>query len=59
MGISQDEIAEFLTENERNKCKKIRKTYCSMDNIYFLRIICQKKKTSVYIVKPCREIDQD
>ena len=34
---------------------KIRKTYRSVDVIYFLKSNC-KKKTSVYLLKPCREI---
>ena len=27
-----------------------------MDVIYFLRSICRKKKRSIYILSPCREI---
>ena len=32
--------------------------YCSMDVLFFFRIICKKKKISIYILKPFREIGQ-
>ena len=37
--------------------KKNMQTYCSINVIYFIRSIWKKKK-SVYILKPCREIGQ-
>ena len=50
--LSKDEIAKFRTRdfgkkslNERNA--RVRKTYCSMDVMSFLRSICKKKKMFV------------
>ena len=37
--LSEDEIAKFLTITERKKIKNIRKTYCSMDIIYFFEYL--------------------
>ena len=42
--------------NGRNA--RIRKTCCLMDFIYFQRSISLQEKTSFYILKPCRRIDQ-
>ena len=53
--LSEEEIAKFQTNlNGRNT--RIGKKYClnNLDLIYFLSCVC-KKKTSVYILKPCRE----
>ena len=41
----------WLQLNRRNAI--ISKTYCFMDDTYFLRSICKKKH--VYILKPCRK----
>ena len=53
--LSEEEIAKSQTNlNGRNT--RIGKKYClnNLDLIYFLSCVC-KKKTSVYILKPCRE----
>ena len=45
------QLCLFTSElkNRRNRRKaRIRKTYCSMDVIYFLRIICRKKNLCLY-----------
>ena len=41
--LFEDEIAELLFWTEWKKFKNAQ-TYCSMDFIFFLRIICQKKR---------------
>ena len=51
-------VAQYLTKTEQ-KNAGIWETNCSMDVFYFLRSIRKKKKkASVYILKPCREIGQ-
>ena len=41
--LSEEELAEFLTKTKRKEINtKTRRTYCSMDVIYFLGSICKK-----------------
>ena len=40
--LFEDELAEFLTKTKRKELTQTRRTYCSMDVIYFLGSICKK-----------------
>ena len=60
--LSEDEIAGFLTKIERKKCKNSQYQNLLLNGCYLLFEEYEeeknKKKTSVYILKPYREIGQ-
>ena len=58
--LSEDKIAEFLTKTERKKGKNAQNILFDGCYLRFEEHLREKKKTktSVYILKPCREIGQ-
>ena len=55
-GLSEDKIAEFLTQTKLKRCKHAQNIL--LDGCYLLFEEYLQEKTSVCSLKPCREIGQ-
>ena len=56
--LCEDKIAEFLLKTERKKGKNTQNILFDGCYLRFEEHLIEKQKKSVYILKPCREINQ-